>query len=169
MTQEEFEKISPEASIVARKSAMSVSGNSADAMDIAQDVMLKLWTMHSQIAGSGEMLRLSRIMGRRIAIDFWRSNNRKKVQFDAADYGLSVQSPAEDLEAEEAEQWLIKCMEKLPSAEYQILRMRQVEGKSNSEIARILQIAPHSVANMLSRARHKMLQEMEKASLIDKS
>ena len=42
------------------------------------------------------------------------------------------------------------------------MEMRQGEGKSNDEIARIMGIAPASVATMLSAARRKIFEELKK-------
>lgn len=50
----------------------------------------------------------------------------------------------------------------LPSKEYQILKLRQVEQKTNEEIAKLLGIEKTSVATLLSRARIKILKEFQK-------
>ncbi len=165
MEQTTFESLSPKVSELARLTALGVCSNAADAEDVAQDVMLKLWTMHALIGDEAEMLRLATVMGRRIAIDLWRRNRRMTLTDELKEPMAFARSPQEEMEHREADEWLLKRMEALPPAEFQILRMRQVEEKSNAEIARILQIKPQSVATLLARARHKMLEQMKQKRL----
>ena len=53
-------------------------------------------------------------------------------------------------------------MEKLPPRELQVLRMRQMEHRSNDEIARLLGIGEASVKVMLSNARKKLFNDIKK-------
>ena len=55
-----------------------------------------------------------------------------------------------------------KRLKALPSNQYQVLYLRQVEKKSFEEIAQIVGITPESVSVLLSRARKQMLQEIRK-------
>ena len=50
----------------------------------------------------------------------------------------------------------------LPSTQYQVLHLRQVEKKSMEEIAGIIGITPASAATILSRARQRMLTEIRR-------
>lgn len=66
------------------------------------------------------------------------------------------------LEEQENERWLQKKLKQLPSNQYLVLHLRQVEKKSTEEIAAIVGITPGSVVTLLARARQKMLQEIRK-------
>lgn len=59
-------------------------------------------------------------------------------------------------------QWLQQKLKQLPSNQYLVLHLRQVEKKSMEEIAAIVGITPQSAATLLSRARQRMLQEIRK-------
>ncbi len=161
MEQSTFESLSAKAGETARRVALDICTNEADAEDVAQDVMLRLWTMHLHIGDSAEMLRLAKVMGQRMAIDLWRHNSRVELTDRMSEPAALAISPQEEMEEQEDIQWFLQRMEALPPAEYQILRMRQVEQLDNVEIARILQIKPASVATLLARARHKMLEQMK--------
>ena len=67
-----------------------------------------------------------------------------------------------EVENSENELWLQKRLKALPSNQYQVLYLRQVEKKSFEEIAQIVGITPESVSVLLSRARKQMLQEIRK-------
>ena len=71
-------------------------------------------------------------------------------------------SPHEQLEINENERWLEDRLKQLPSRQYTILRMQQVERKSNQEIARLLDIEPATVATLLSRARAELLKDIKR-------
>ena len=62
----------------------------------------------------------------------------------------------------ENEEWLRRKLDRLPSSEYQVLHLRQVERKTNREIAAILGIEVTSVATLLSRARQKLMEDIRK-------
>ncbi len=161
MEQSVFESLSAKASETARRVALDICANEADAEDVVQDVMLKLWTMRAHIAGGTEMLRLAKVIGQREAIDVWRYNQRMEPMDKVREPARLAISPQEEMELQEDVQCFLQRMEKLPPAEYQILRMRHVEQLNNMEIANILQIKPASVATLLARARHKMLEQMK--------
>ncbi len=161
MEQSTFESLSTKAGETARLSALDICNSDADAEDVAQDVMLKLWTMHAHVSNGTEMLRLAKVMGRRMAIDLWRHNQQAELTDKVSEPITLAISPEEEMEHQENMQWFMQRMEALPPAEYQILRMRQVEQLNNMEIAHILQIKPASVATLLARARHKMLEQMK--------
>ena len=66
------------------------------------------------------------------------------------------------MELEEEERWLVQRMKKLPPRELQVLRMRQMEMRSNEEIARLLGIGEASVGVMLSAARKKLFNDIKR-------
>ena len=70
--------------------------------------------------------------------------------------------PDRVMEDKENMAWLAERLAALPSTEYQILRLRQIERKSHEEIARIVGVKRSSVSTILSRARAKMLNEFRK-------
>ena len=71
-------------------------------------------------------------------------------------------SPDKEIENKENMAWLAGRLAALPSKEYQILHLRQVERKSHDEIARIVGVEKSSVSTMLARARAKMLDDIRK-------
>ena len=63
---------------------------------------------------------------------------------------------------DEDEDWLLRKLASLPTRQYMVLRLRQVERKSAEEIAAIMGISPGSVPTLLARARHAMLEELRR-------
>lgn len=64
------------------------------------------------------------------------------------------------LETADNERWLEQRLKALPSNEHAVLHLRQVERKTDQEIASILGISASSVPTLLSRARRKLLADI---------
>lgn len=132
------------------------------AEDIAQDAMLRLWAMRGDLRSESHARALVSKIAYRLCVDDWRK--QRTVPLDTG-LPLSVdnsQSPANILEIDEDEEWLLQRISKLPPMQYQVLKLRQVEQKTHAEIAAILGTTPHSVATLLSRARQQMLEDIKR-------
>lgn len=170
MSQKEFETIAAELRRQILAQAQTMVHNCAEADDIAQDAMLKLWACHDELHDAGHARNLSRIVVRHLAVDLLRHKKRATaivvpIGNKTGDWQLPdkmTSRPDSRVEAEENERWLNDRMARLPSREMQVMQMRQNEQKTNDEIARIMGIEPTSVATMLSAARRKIFEDLKK-------
>lgn len=161
MEQIEFEHIASQIRQRAISTALAYSTNTDQAEDIAQEVMLKLWTLHEDIDGRASAEKLAACMAHNMVIDEYRK--RRTVPIDDRRNIIDEKQPQPDTcyEINENHEWLMRRIEALPSSEYQILRLRQVERKTNEEISKLLGMEKTSVATMLSRARMKILNDFK--------
>jgi len=160
MEKTEFEHIAKNVRTAAMSAALSCGASTDDAEDIAQDITLKLWTLRTDINNTTHTVRLASRSARNLAID-----KRKKMRvtsLDGKNITIEDSRPAPDTSLEEDEDtaWIEAKMKQLPPKEYEILRLRQIELKTNDEIAQMLGIEKMSVATILSRARTKLLNEI---------
>lgn len=172
MNQQEFEQIAAGLRQHAMAQALTVMRSAADAEDVAQDAMLRLWAVHSELRDANHARRLAKIAVRQLFIDSFRHRKRTSaliVTMNGKDEGCEWQPPDNAntgpdglMEMEEDEKWLRQRMAALPDREMQVMRMRQTEQKSNDEIAAILGIGKASVATMLSAARKKIFEDLKK-------
>ncbi|MDD7318485.1 MAG: sigma-70 family RNA polymerase sigma factor [Prevotella sp.] len=141
---------------------MSLGMGRAEAEDIAQEVMLRLWQMRNELDERGKTENLAAIMARNMSID--RKRRERTVTLDDRQRDLSspAKTPAERIEADEEEQWLMRKLEQLPTTQHAILRMRHDEQLSHEDIAKRLGITVSSVSTLLSRARHSLLEEIRR-------
>ncbi len=169
MTEPQFIALAARASDTALGAARSICSTTEDAEDVAQDVMLRLWTMREQLGGEADMLRLAYVAARNMSIDLCRRKGRAVGLDEKVDAILrdAAPSPSDTLIYKEALDWTLRRMQQLPPSEYQMLRMRQVEDKNNREIAEILHVKPETVANMLARARQKLLADVRRGAYAD--
>lgn len=166
MTQSEFEAIAIQLRTVAHGVARQILSSADDAEDAAGDVMLRLWTLHAQLKDGDHALKLATVISQRLSIDIIRKQKKRISIFADAGEGLAQKAgresnPSERMELEEDERWLVRQMEKLPPRELQVLKMRQMEHRSNKEIARLLGIGEASVKVMLSNARKKLFNDIK--------
>ena len=161
MTQEEFTYIANEI----RAKAVEIAGQFGyameDAEDIAQDVMLKLWSLHEQISDAAHLKASAAIVAKRVCIDKWRTT-RQHVKIDDTMKIVDENTLHDRLEYTELEHWLDEQIGNLPSTSGMVLRMRQLEYRELDEIADILGIKPTSVSTLLSRARRELYNKLKR-------
>ncbi len=161
MDQTEFENIATSLRHRIIAVAKGYCLDSEEAEDVAQDTMLKLWTMHDGLKKDKRTEALAVTIAKHLAIDSLRSKHPQSIyEHDTAASNSTM--PDAIMESEENDVWLSKMAKRLPSAEYAVLHLRQVEQKSTEEIAAIVGISPASVPTLLARARKKLLEELKK-------
>ena len=69
-------------------------------------------------------------------------------------------SPLDIMVQSEEEQWLQQRIRDLPPTLHAILHLRQVEHRTNAQIAALLGIKETSVSTLLARARRQLLEEI---------
>src|SRR3712207_2734238 len=135
-----------------RQTAIQVSrrcGTPCDeAQDIAQETVVRLWQLLDSVADKQRAEALAARIARNMSIDYLRRNRRATGLNTAhlAQRAASTPRPDELLEVHDDMAWLHAQLAALPSTEYTILHMRQVEGCSNDEIARRLGLQTASVS-----------------------
>ncbi len=137
--------------------------NNEEAEDVAQDTMLKLWTMHERLKKDKTTEALAVTIAKHLAIDNLRRKQPQHLSTCSPDAPADKYAmPDAIIENEENVIWLSKMVKRLPSAEYAVLHLRQVEQKSTAEIAAIVGIKLSSVPTLLARARKKLMEELKR-------
>lgn len=161
MTQEDFKNMANEMRTKAVSVAEKFGYSEYDAEDIAQDVMLRLWSLHEQFTNAAHLKASATITARHLCIDRWRTAHQYK-EIDNAIPIADENTLYDRLEYTELEQWLVEQIDHLPSTSATVLRMRQLEHREVGEIADILGIRPGSVSTLLSRARNELLNKLKR-------
>ena len=161
MVQQEFENIA----VDLRHRVIAVAGGyglDADSVeDVAQDTMLKLWNIRERVENGKSAMALAVTIARHLAIDMLRG--RRTVDIDKVVVADSrFNEPDSLLESSDDARWITEQFDHLPTKEYAVLQLRQVEHRSAREIAAIVGVSEKSVPTMLARARRKLLEEMKR-------
>ena len=130
--------------------------------DIAQDTLLKLWLHRAEFSTAEDCQRLAGHIARHLCIDHFRSHRRLGILESLSIADEAYATPHDRLVGLETGQWLDARMQELPPKEYEILRLRQTEQKTNAEIAALLGIGKGSVATLLSKARKQLFEEIKR-------
>jgi RNA polymerase sigma-70 factor, ECF subfamily len=135
--------------------ARRILGNSAEAEDVAQEAMLRVW-IH---APRWQPLARFRTWLTRIVVNlcFDRKRRASWITLEAAgeiaDRSLGV---GEKFEAEERERMLAAAIEKLPIRQRSAVVLTYSEGLSNVEVAEILNTTVSAVETLLVRGKHNL-------------
>ena len=158
MTIDAFEKQAPRLRALALQAAATAGADADTAEDIAQETMLRLWQMRDDPRLYNPDGYASTI-ARHLTLN--RLRRKPPLPLDERQaVSQTVPSPLDIIVQREDERWLQERIRNLPSTLHAVLHMRQVEHRSNAQIADILGIAPASVNTLLARARRQLLEEI---------
>lgn len=161
MDEKSFEHIAgrlrDKAAMQARRFGLDI----ADAEDIAQDVMLRMWQMRDDLDRFRSPEALAMTIARRLVLNTFRRKHPESMDAVPANVASTAPGPLEDIEDKDNEEWLAARMAQLPETWHAILYMRQVEKCSGSEIAARLGIKETSVRTLLAKARKILLEKMK--------
>lgn len=135
--------------------AERITGNRDDAADAVQDAFCRLWTRRESIVSPQAVQGMSVVTVHNLSIDTVRRRSaHRTVALD--DNCRSIQ----DVPSQELNNVFYQVQrivnEELSDTQRQILEMREFEGRSFEEIAKVLDLQPVNVRVQLSRARKKV-------------
>lgn len=136
--------------------ALRICGNGEDAEDVAQDTLLKMWSMRDDMAACGSAEALAITIARNKCIDILRRNAPGPLDTEAI-AALEAETAADTaLLAAEQRLEIDRILRCLPENQQIILRMRHVDGMDMASIAEVLCTTEANVRTMLCRARQKV-------------
>ena len=115
----EFEHIATRIRQRAVATALAFTASGDEAEDIAQETMLKLWTLRTEISGLAHAEKLASCIAHNRAIDCTR--RRRTISLDAGKGIIDDKTASPDSEMEDKEHmaWPTDCLASLSSTEYQ--------------------------------------------------
>ena len=134
--------------------AFAMLGNRAEAEDVVQEAMLRLWRIAPDWSVERGAKPSSWAYGvmRNLCLD--RMRRARGVALDSAPEPLDPSPSAEArLQTQTRQDALHAALRLLPERQRQAVVLRHIEGLSNPEIAEILSISVEAVESLTSRAR----------------
>ena len=162
MQQPEFEQHAPRWRTQALAVSRACGAETAEADDVAQEVLLKLWMMRNELERYRSIEALVKVMSRNLTIGYLR--RRRTVGIDDQVQVTDSSSPLQQLINDEEEQRLMSLVTALPSSQHAVLVMRQVEHRPYDEIASLIGISETSARTLLSRARKALLKKIQESN-----
>lgn len=141
--------------------ALRITMDSAEAEDIVQDTMIKVWSHCEELTELESVEAYCLTVCRNLAID---RSRLKGAQTEELTEQNSAQPDASDpysrFVQDEQMQIIHRLINALPEKQRTIIQLRDVEGKSYKEISEILQLSDEQVKINLFRARQKIKQRI---------
>jgi RNA polymerase sigma-70 factor (ECF subfamily) len=143
--------------------ALQLLGNRDDALDVAQDAMLKLFSGLHRIRPGGPVRPWLLTIVRNLARDLWRRRRVRRAEpIDASADGLALElvdtSPTPEVSAERVElrRRVWRALARLSADHREIIVLRDFHDLSYGEIAGALEIKLGTVMSRLHAARRKL-------------
>ena len=139
-------------------------GSDDDAEDVAQETLAVLWERCAVLDEGRNVEALAVRVAKSLCVDVVRGKRKMQVvkadDVEMAQTPTALPSPYDEEEARERERAMKEVVEGLPKRERQMFEMRQEEGLSAEEIARLTGIGKRSVMSMVSMVRKKVYNEI---------
>lgn len=138
--------------------AMSMLGNSFDAEDVIQEVLVKVWKKKDQFVGIENKEAWCMTVTRNLSIDKIRSRKNKNTSNIDDYFHIKDKEaiPSTRLEQKDALNRVMSLMDTLPEKQKTVMHLRDVEGYTYKEISELTGMSVDQVKVNLFRAR-KML------------
>ncbi len=140
--------------------AYRILNNREDAEEAVQEAFIKIWEKRSQIDKNANIDGFATVVLRNICLDKFKSKHYLHKKNDIDDYSYVLEttdvSPYKNAEYKDAAALIYKIIEDLPDKARQIIKLRDIDGFSNPEVAQMLGIDENVVKVTLSRTRKKI-------------
>ena len=146
--------------------ALRITLNRADAEDVVQETMLKVWNRREQWQEIESMEAFCLTICRNLALDRQKSMEQQTASLYSTDFtGDNVadtsyhSNPEEQAVQRDRVALVRRLMEQLPEKQRTCMQLRDVEGKSYKEIAAVMSITEQQVKVNIFRARQTIKQK----------
>lgn len=143
--------------------ALRVVNDRAEAEDVVQEVMIKLWKQGQDLHLVKNMEAWCFRLTRNLALDKLKGGYRKrKAELPTNNNFIAAQRPDHLLEAQDGYQRIRSYMQALPERHRAVMHLRDIEGLSYQEIADALDMSLPQVKTNLFRARKSIRETLLK-------
>ena len=137
--------------------ALRITLDSAEAEDIVQDTMIRVWNKRDEWAQFNSIEAFCLTVARNLAIDRSQKSEAQNIELTTETLEMSDGStPERQLERSEQMDLVRKLINELPEKQRTIIQLRDIEEKSYKEIADVMQLTEDQVKVTLFRARQRI-------------
>ena len=149
----------------AMRQAWRMLGDQAEAEDVAQDAMMRLWKQATDWrAGEARVSTWLYRVVHNLCIDRIRKRRPQVPVEDAPEPVDPDPGVLEKMAQGERAQAVANAIKELPERQRQALILRHFEGLSNPEIGEALECSVEAVESLLARARRQLTKKMSEES-----
>jgi len=157
----EFETRLAECSTLAFRVALGVLHNAADAEEVAQEAFIRAYRNFHRLRDRQRFRAWLARIAWRLALDRWRSSNRRERREEVAGQPLPERTVEELAASREFQSRLQQAMDELPPKLRQVLILAAVEGYNTREVSQLLGLPDGTVKSRLHLARKAMVERLK--------
>ena len=142
--------------------ALRITMNRAEAEDVVQDTLLKVWEQRNEWEQINNLEAFAIATCRNRALDILKRAGRNTAPLEVVDKRQqTADNGLQALEAREQLSLVRQVMDELPEIQRSIMMLRDIEGKTYQEIAEAMDISETQVKVYLHRARTTIKEKLK--------
>ena len=139
--------------------ALRITFDRAEAEDVVQDTMIRVWNKREEWTQFGSIEACCLTVAKNLAIDRSQKKEAQNVELTPEmEEESEISGPYDQLVNNERMSIIHRLINELPEKQRLIMQLRDIEGESYKEIAKILNLTEEQVKVNLFRARQKVKQ-----------
>ena len=139
--------------------ALRITFDRAEAEDVVQDTMIRVWNKREEWTQFGSIEAYCLTVAKNLAIDRSQKKEAQNVELTPEmEEESEISGPYDQLVNNERMSIIHRLINELPEKQRLIMQLRDIEGESYKEIAKILNLTGEQVKVNLFRARQKVKQ-----------
>ena len=139
--------------------ALRITFDRAEAEDVVQDTMIRVWNKREEWTQFGSIEAYCLTVAKNLAIDRSQKKEAQNVEnTPEMEEESEISGPYDQLVNNERMSIIHRLINELPEKQRLIMQLRDIEGESYKEIAKILNLTEEQVKVNLFRARQKVKQ-----------
>ena len=144
--------------------ALRITLNSAEAEDVVQDTLIKVWDKRDSWLDINSVEAFSLTICRNLALDRLKKkgNDNLSIEEESTEPVSAASNPLEQTLQNDRIDQVRRLINELPEKQRSCIQLREFEGKSYKEVAEVLGISEEQVKVNIFRARQTIKQRFEK-------
>ena len=139
--------------------ALRITLDRAEAEDVVQDTMIRVWNKRDEWQQFESVEAYCLIVAKNLAIDRSQKKDAQNVELSPEmSEEADTSGPYDRLVNNERMKIIHRLIDELPEKQRLIMQLRDIEGESYKDIAKVLQLTEEQVKVNLFRARQKVKQ-----------
>ena len=139
--------------------ALRITFDRAEAEDVVQDTMIRVWNKREEWTQFGSIEAYCLTVAKNLAMDRSQKKEAQNVELTPEmEEESEISGPYDQLVNNERMSIIHRLINELPEKQRLIMQLRDIEGESYKEIAKILNLTEEQVKVNLFRARQKVKQ-----------
>lgn len=139
--------------------ALRITFDRSEAEDVVQDTMIRVWNKREEWTQFGSIEAYCLTVAKNLAIDRSQKKEAQNVELTPEmEEESEISGPYDQLVNNERMSIIHRLINELPEKQRLIMQLRDIEGESYKEIAKILNLTEEQVKVNLFRARQKVKQ-----------